>query len=168
MRQRVKFIVMSIATLFVLLSSSCSNSTLYHKFETVNSDGWLRDSVLIYSCQIDSVASLYDIDIELNYNNNYQYSNLYLFVEASDTLEQQLFSDTLNITLADEYGRWLGDGWGSTYQQRVEYKKDLSFNKKGVYNIKVTQGMRDNPIGGIERVGVKIKMAKQAIERGNF
>ncbi|MBR5240821.1 MAG: gliding motility lipoprotein GldH [Muribaculaceae bacterium] len=147
---------LGIATLMVLLCYSCGNSTIAHVYHTLPNEGWERDSVLNYDVAIDSLHEQSNIDIELSYNNKYPYRNLYLFVSGADSTDNQIFSDTLNITLADEYGKCLGNGWGTSYQQRVEYKNLYSFPASGVYKITVKQGMRDNPISGIERVGVRV------------
>lgn len=145
-----------IATLMVLLCYSCSNSTIAHQYHSLPSDGWERDSVLTYDVAIDSLIAECNVDIELSYNNNYPYQNLYLFISGADSTQNQIFSDTLNITLADEYGKWLGNGWGTSYQQRIEYKNRYTFPASGIYNLTIKQGMRDNPIVGIERVGVRV------------
>ncbi len=155
MMTKSKITKWSIAALIVLLSSSCSRDTIYHTFHTLPLKGWERDSILNFEFEIDSVSTQCGIDIDLNYNGEYPYSNLYLFVSISDTLKE-LFADTINIQLADKYGKWLGDGWGTTYQQRVEYKRDYNFKQEGLYYITIKQGMRDNPIRSIERVGLRI------------
>ena len=147
---------LGIATLMVLLCYSCGNSTIAHQYHSLPNEGWERDSVLNYEIAVDSLLEKCNIDIELSYNNNYPYRNLYLFVSGADSTNNQIFSDTLNITLADEYGKWLGNGWGTSYQQRVEYRNSYSFPTAGLYSITVKQGMRDNPILGIERVGVRV------------
>lgn len=156
MEIKSKSIKFSIATLMVLLCCSCSDATTFHGYETLSSEGWSREQVLNYEVEIDSLNKSSNISLELTYNNDYPYSNLYLFVSANDTIGNEIFSDTLNITLADEFGQWKGDGWGGVYQQKVEYKPAYQFANSGVYNICVKQGMRDNTIVGIERVGVRI------------
>lgn len=161
MQARNKFIKNSIAALIVLLCLSCSQSTITHQYESIPQDGWNRDNILNFDVAIDSIQSECNIDIELNYNNKYPYRNLYLFVSATDSVASKIFSDTLNITLADEYGKWLGDGWGSSYQQVENYKKNYKFPSSGNYNIHIQQGMRDNTVKGIEKVGVKVSKVEK-------
>ena len=156
MEIKSKSIKFSIATLMVLLCCSCSDGTISHSYETLSPEGWAREQLLSYEVEVDSLNNSCDISLELTYNNDYPYSNLYLFVSANDTIGNQIFSDTLNVTLADEFGQWIGDGWGGVYQQIVDYKTSYQFPTSGAYNISVKQGMRDNPIMGIERVGVRI------------
>lgn len=156
MEIKSKSIKFSIATLLVLLCCSCSEGTTFHGYKTLSSEGWAREQVLNYEVEVDSLNKSSDISLELTYNNDYPYSNLYLFVSANDTIGNEIFSDTLNITLADEFGQWKGDGWGGVYQQIVEYKNSYKFSTSGTYKISVKQGMRDNSIKGIERVGVRI------------
>ncbi len=156
MDKKSKSIILGIATLLVLLCYSCTQSSVAHIYNSVSRDGWDRDSLLNYNIQIDSLSQECNIDIELTYNNNYPYSNLYLLVSVIDSVANIVSSDTLQLLLADEYGEWKGNGWGTTYQQREEYKRDFKFPSFGKYNITITQGMRGEPIKGIERVGVKV------------
>lgn len=161
MQIKNKSIKLGIAALLVLLCLSCEQTTILHQYKSIPQEGWSRENILNFEIEIDSTELKSDINIELSYNNNYPYSNLYLFVSAKDTAAKSIFSDTLNITLADEYGKWLGDGWGASYQQVIEYKDIYGFPLSGVYNISIKQGMRDNPILGIERVGIKIEREEE-------
>ena len=156
MEQKSNSIILSIAALMVLLCYSCTQSSVAHIYNSVPKDGWSRDSLLTYNIQIDSLSQECNIDIELTYNNNYPYSNLYLLLSVADSMANIVSSDTLQLLLADEYGEWNGDGWGTTYQQREEYKRAFEFPSSGNYNITIAQGMRGEPIKGIERVGVKV------------
>ena len=156
MGQKSKSIILSIAALIVLLCYSCTQSSVTHIYNSVSKNGWSRDSILNYNIQIDSLDRECNIDVELTYNNNYPYSNLYLLVSIADSVSNIISSDTLQLLLADEYGVWKGDGWGTTYQQREEYKHFFKFPSSGNYNITIAQGMRGEPIKGIERVGVKV------------
>lgn len=104
---------------------------------------------------IEDTVSLYDIDVSLRYTNNYNYRNLWLFISGKAETGEE-FTDTLNCILADEYGKWLGSGWGASYQQVVPYKTNFRFPRKGKYSFSVQQGMRDDVIPGITEVGLKI------------
>lgn len=152
---------MGIAALLVLLCLSCTQTTVFHQYESIPQGEWSRNNILNFEVEIDSTNLESNIDVELTYNNSYPYSNLYLFVSATDTAANFLFSDTVNITLADEYGKWLGKGWGASYQQVIEYKNSYRFPSSGNYNISIKHGMRDNPISGIERVGIKIERVEE-------
>lgn len=146
-----------VALISLLICTACSFSNdIFHSFNDIPTRGWDKRNVQKFIPRVDSSASKYDIDIELNYNNNYNYRNLYLFITAEDEAHNALFRDTLNCVLADEYGKWQGSGWGSSYQQIFNYKPGYSFPAAGTYYISVTQGMRDDIIDGIERIGVRI------------
>ncbi|MEG1574798.1 MAG: gliding motility lipoprotein GldH [Bacteroidales bacterium] len=144
----------------LLAFSACSfNTDIFHTFNDIPQRGWDKRNIQKFIPRLDLSTSKCDIAIEINYNNDYNYRNLYLFITAEDGSRGILFKDTLNCVLADEYGKWLGSGWGSSYQQSFKYKSDYDFPSDGTYYIYVTQGMRDDVIDGIERVGVKISRA---------
>lgn len=134
---------------------SCNTKDVYHTFNHIPERGWDKRVIERFFPVIEDTVSLYDIDVSLRYTNNYNYRNLWLFISGKAETGEE-FTDTLNCILADEYGKWLGSGWGASYQQVVPYKTNFRFPRKGKYSFSVQQGMRDDVIPGITEVGLKI------------
>ncbi len=54
-------------------------------------------------------------------------------------------------------GKWLGEGLGDIWDNRVLFKKNVSFPQKGEYRFEFTQAMRLNPLPGVMDVGIRIE-----------
>ena len=94
--------------------------------------------------------------LEIVNNNRYPYRNIWLLVQQNIT-DTTFVSDTVEITLADSQGKWLGKGSEGLYQLSVPYKTSITLDSTRAYLVRIRQVMRDNPIKGIEKVGVLVK-----------
>ena len=63
--------------------------------------------------------------------------------------------------LADEKGRWMGDGMGDLWDNRILFKKDFVFPHSGHYRFELEQAMRMDPLPGILDAGIRIEQAKK-------
>lgn len=150
--------------LFVCLAvgfSSCQEKEIYYHFEEIKDAKWSKYDTLVFD--IDSTLfelnKPYNITIEVTNNINYPYQNIWFFVQT-DFGYNSIFSEiSKEYLLADEFGRWKGSGFGSLYQTSLSFDKQVTFDTKRNYQIRVQQGMRDEPLVGIEKVGIKIEKA---------
>jgi len=109
-----------------------------------------------FEVEIEDTMSFYAVFFNLRANNNYPNSNLYLFrtIYSEEGIE---YRDTANLTLADPYGRWLGEGVGDLKTfQRIYRKQPLRFAKPGTYTFEFVQAMRIDPLQGVEDIGLSI------------
>ena len=121
--------------LLLVVVTSCDNREAYHQFQDVKNTSWAKADSLSFLIDTTSIQPGLAYDIRL------------------ETIFHQ---DTIQIKLADMYGKWLGSGFGSYYQNSVLLRQRIVFPQKRNYKIQVIQGMRDEPLAGIEKVGVKI------------
>lgn len=121
----------------------------------INADGWAYGDTLAWT-PVDSAAfDTASLIVALRHANDYPYANIWLecsHYEQGDTAPRL---DTINIWLADEYGRWLGTGIGVGYQLADTALRhtpiDLS-RPVGVRHV-----MRADCLTGVEQVGLIIK-----------
>lgn len=140
------------------LFTACSNSgELFYKFNHIPESKWSKENILLFdtdSMHVDANKK-YDVFIELSHNAQYPYQNLWLFVKQN--LQDNYFNnDTIEIELADIYGKWNGSGSSGLYQISIPYKKAISINPERRCSVFIVHGMRDEPIPGIEKLGLKI------------
>lgn len=129
---------------------------MYEKYLSVNTKGWYADSTAKFEVTIEDTTVPYLVVFNLRANDNYPYSNLYLFreIKSEGRLEYQ---DTALVTLADQYGRWLGDGLGELKTFSRPYRaQPLRFNRKGNYTFSFTHAMRNEVLQGVEDVGLTL------------
>ena len=141
----------------ILLATGCRINDTYNAHTNISNDGWTMRDTQTFTFDIDCQSN-YDVNIFLRHDNQYKYRNIWLFVDHISP-DSTITTDTINIALADQYGRWLGSGWGSTnqIQQALPYTQPLD---SGTHHIKVTQAMRDPLLKGIKNIGINITPAK--------
>jgi gliding motility-associated lipoprotein GldH len=155
LRMKPKYIYFSL--LIILICLSCKNREAYYNFYELKDSEWSKLDTLYFD--IDSAAiqlnTPYDICIELVNNSDYPYQNIWLYFQ--DNFERNSFVKVeKQYELADPLGKWYGSGFGSLYELSLDYKKRISFSEKRNYQLKVVQGMRDEPLVGIEKIGVRL------------
>lgn len=157
LRMKHKFLYISIL-IIVFVCLSCEKREAYYHFSELKEASWSRFDTIYFD--IDSLSVIpnvpYDITIELANNSDYPYQNIWLYIQ--DDFEGKDFSfEEKQYELADKLGKWHGSGFGSLYQLPLLYKKDVVFPQKRNYQLKVVHGMRDEPLVGIEKIGLKIE-----------
>ncbi len=146
------FLSLVSALLFVACSIDSNN---LQRYRHIPANGWYADSLIVIPVQVVDTIARYDISVGLRYTDDYDYSNLWLFLTlvSSDGVS---VVDTVNCQLADEYGRWYGTGIGASMQQRIPYKIGYRFPRSGTWHIAIQQGMREYCLMGVTDVGIKI------------
>ena len=104
----------------VLIMPSCQRKPVmsHARFEHLPASGWQRTLPLTFTPEYDDSTATYDIKLALRHDNSYRYRNLSLVVDliaADSTVNRQ----TVDLTLADEYGNWTGGGFGALYQDQT-------------------------------------------------
>lgn len=144
----------AIKTLLLLSSIilvACNNSTIFSEFKTMDSVSWCQDSILTYEYEINDTTSLYTILINVRHTEIYPYQNMWLFV---DDMQKH---DTIEFFLADDRGRWLGNGKNGLIEMPILYEQHYTFPHSGIYTLQIRQGMRESELKGISDVGLIIR-----------
>lgn len=134
--------------------TSCSKGVSYSQVDNIGG-GWEKDSVYTYTIDVDNTKELYELDIVLRNDNTYPDQNLWLKVEWKDPSDTH-HTDTLNIFLADEFGRWRGRGIGSNYNNLILYKDSLTYDAAGTYEYRISHLMRHNTLNGLTQIGLQL------------
>ena len=162
--RRHKTAVVAALLTIVVAVCSCSHNEAYFEYREIRNAQWQQTDTLTFG--IDSAAIVpgmrYDISIETTNNVNYAYQNIWLFVQDDiDAPADSVYNSVQKeFVLADQYGRWLGSGFGSLFQSSLIYKKNIVFAQKRNYLIRIEHGMRDETLSGIEKVGVRISKSQ--------
>lgn len=138
---------------------ACDNKVIFYKFTSIPETGWNKDSVLVFEFHVTDTLQNHNIFINIRNDIKYEYSNLWLFVRIEEPGGTTL-TDTIEITLADPTGKWLGEGFGGIKTREAIYKSGVFFPGSGDFEIHIQQGMRNSTITGITDVGVKIEKQK--------
>lgn len=111
-----KLLGVYMTVLFSIGLGACSSrQNDYSEFRNLSPSGWIYDDTLSFITDIADSVATGTLTVAVRHNNNYPYSNLWLGLTRRSGV-QTTSRDTLNLRLADIYGRWYGNGFGATYQ----------------------------------------------------
>lgn len=108
-------LITAIAVLTGAVSGCTPSSAPAGDWMTVGPDGWAYGDTLDYPAKNDSANVPRSLQLGLRHDAGYEYSNLWLelsYLTPADTV----VADTINMVLADDFGRWRGTGRGISYQ----------------------------------------------------
>jgi gliding motility-associated lipoprotein GldH len=142
--------------LFILFVSlfSCRESAVYKDFRSIKSEAWCINDTVCFQVNIPQ-ENAYDIQLSVRHTTDYEMANLWCFVHIVDTANV-VYSDTVNMRLAEADGRWLGDGYAIKTIKHPINKQHLRL-KSGIHTITIEQGMRIDCLKGIRDIGVSVE-----------
>ena len=126
---------------------SCSGGTP-GAWSDIDIDGWRYGSTITLTP--DSAEATDRIALTIRHSHNYEYSNLWFEIKY-DTADSTA-TDTVDVTLADAWGRWRGHGSGATYQYTDTVTLQQSLRRGG--SLRLRHIMRLDTLTEIEQIGV--------------
>jgi gliding motility-associated lipoprotein GldH len=159
-RRYVLFIHYSlfIITSFLLLSS-CDHKAVFDKNVSIPDYRWEMNNILRMETDIKDTVHPHNIYINLRHASGYQFSNIFLFL-TTRTPKGEVARDTVEIALADDRGKWLGDGMGDIWDYRALFKRNFRFPEVGTWHFELQQAMRINPLPQVMDAGIRIESTK--------
>lgn len=151
--------IIGVAAALVSLLASCGGGERdYSRWADLPVEGWAYGDTLSL-VPVDTSLINNDslvrrpLSLGLAHSNSYPYSNLWL--EVTYHGEHSAYRDTLNVALADIYGRWLGSGFGANYQHEIVLnpRADIDITRP----VTVRHIMRVDTLRGLERIGVFVR-----------
>jgi gliding motility-associated lipoprotein GldH len=148
-----------IAAFFLLTSivfQSCNKDVIYRKCISLPDNIWGIKNPLNFDVPVSDTVNKYNIYITLRNSDNYDFNNLYLFIDVispSKIIER----DTMECILANSNGQWLGRGLGDIWDSKILFKQNVKFRKAGLYEFTITQAMRVDSLPMIMDAGISIE-----------
>ncbi len=151
----VKFAGLLFVGLVLLLS--CNRNSVFSDYRTLKGSEWHQDSILTFDMTVPDSTKIYNLFLDVRNEGRYPYSNLWLFVKIIPP-KGKVVNDTIELTLANPEGKWLGYGLGDLYDMKYPYKQTTFFPNAGYYRFEVRQGMRteDGVLKGIHDFGITL------------
>lgn len=147
-----------IAILSIILLISCDEHTILKDNYDIPDAKWLIKDTPTFTFEVKDINIAYNVFYNVRNNRNYLYHNLYLTHYLTDSDGKIVHQHLDEIILFDPVtGKPSGEGLGDIYDHKVLAFKDFRFQKKGVYKIKISQYMRQNPLLDVVSVGFSIE-----------
>ena len=155
-RSSVKTVFFVFMVLANVVHSSCDSNKIYENNLAIPSEGWRRADRARFEVEIADTIHPCNIYINVRNNSKYKYMDFWLFVDVHSPTGM-VARDTVNIMLADHRGKWLGNGLNNKFDTRLVLQKNMRFPVSGKYVFEYEQAMRDEPLTGIEDIGLRIE-----------
>lgn len=139
-----------------LLLFGCDKNQVFEKNQKIPDYNWDQNNALTFLVNITDTLSYHTIYLNVRNAGNYRFSNLFLFINTR-LPQGQLQRDTAECILATSDGKWLGEGLGDIYDNRILFKDRVRFPQVGEYRFDLIQAMRVNPLQGIMDAGIRIE-----------
>jgi gliding motility-associated lipoprotein GldH len=158
MKQKNSALYLILLTVLILVAS-CNLDKIFEKKESIQGGKWDKKQVVSFDINVKDTINGYDIFFTIRNNNDYRYKNLFLFV---NTISPNGFNklDTIELTLADDRGKWLGHGIGGINTIEKTYKQNVRFPVSGNYKVDLVQGMRNDILEGLMDVCIRVEKIK--------
>ena len=151
---RIIFVFLS---LFLLVCCNTNTESSYSVFEE---GSWHADSIITLSHSVVDSTTKHNLYLKIRHTTDFEYQNIFLFVDFQEK------RDTIEVTLSEKNGKWLGSGFGDIKEVEYCFAKEVIFNSKKTSNVTVEQAMRygDQPVitnlKGIIALAINIKKSE--------
>lgn len=143
---------------------SCKDGVVVQEVCEIPESGWEKDTPVKFAFSMNDTTTLYEVVIDVRNKASYSYQNLWLFVEATNP-RGDVYADTIECILADNKGRWIGDGAGSyfsgEYRLPVSFIPQVLFGQPGEYKFSIYQGMREDVLMGLSDIGIRVRHVRE-------
>ena len=143
-----------------LLLLVCCNTNTESSYSVFEEDSWHADSIITLNHSVVDTITKQNLYLKIRHTTDFEYQNIFLFVDFQDK------RDTIEVTLSEKNGKWLGSGFGDVKEVEYCFAKEIIFNSKKTSNVNVEQAMRygDQPVitnlKGIIALGINIKKSE--------
>lgn len=145
-----------IVVLMILLISSCDKKRVFEENVDFSDYKWNNNMVLKFNVPINDSLSSHSIFFTLRHNNDYPYRNIIYFLTVNSPSGKTL-KDTISFMMADEKGKWYGQGLAGVWNNMMLYKSNIRFPQNGKYTFQIEQAMRSNELSGLLDAGIRIE-----------
>jgi gliding motility-associated lipoprotein GldH len=138
------------------LLGACNKDAVYRSSLPIPNNIWDMNRPLKFDAAMNDTVGKYNIFINVRNSDNYEFNNLYLFIDITNPAKV-VERDTMECILADPNGKWLGKGLGDIWDNKILFKHNVRFRKQGNYEFTITQAMRVDSLPMIMDAGVSIE-----------
>jgi gliding motility-associated lipoprotein GldH len=146
--------------LLLLTLSGCIQSPHYQKSVSIPGNKWKNTFQPSFSFNVEDTTVMYTMYFLIRHTNTYAYSNIWMWVYTKQPGDTAFTKTRLEIPLSDASGRWFGNGMGEIWEQRMSITRSDDpgiLSKKGHYEIRFEQNMRDRSLADVLQVGLRVE-----------
>lgn len=151
-----KAVAMAVLIAAAILISCQRKPVMTHAhFIHLPNSGWTSTTPLTFRPVYDDSTLTYSLSLAVRHESKYRFSNLSLVVDLI-AIDSTVNRQTINMSLADEYGNWKGGGFGPLYQDTASIARVVA--PEDAKSIVVWQAMDGcDTLGGLVDIGVFVR-----------
>jgi gliding motility-associated lipoprotein GldH len=138
---------------------SCDRNRVYEEYVEIPDNVWDVNNKVKFEVDITDTSSLYNIYINFRHADGYMARNIFMFVTTT-YMDGKSEVDTVEILLADETGKWMGDGLGDIWDNQKLFKSGVRFQQAGKYIYELEHAMRIEQVPLVMDVGLRVEEQK--------
>ena len=147
---------------FSVLCGSCDSERIFENNVEFRDRNWKIAQSVQFEFQIADTSRRYNLWMNIRNSLDYPYARIFVNYDLqkdSATLTKKMMAAYL---FDQKTGKPFGNtGIGDIYDHQFPILKNYSFDKAGVYKIRLNQFMRMDTIPGILAVGVRVEKAEE-------
>ncbi len=152
----MKRAIVLISLIVITLLNSCNSNRIFDSNVELKDNNWYINNRPTFYIDVKDTISNHSIYLNIRNTGNYKFSNIFILLTIQGP-QSKAETQRFEFKLAEADGKWLGSGLGDIYSNQIKMIPNIRFPKKGVYSFSLEQDMRENPLSGIEDVGIKIE-----------
>ena len=115
---------------------SCNPTTVFDGDKSFKNQEWNTDSLVTFDYFINDTITKHKLILKIRHSVDYEFQNLFLFIYSGSS------KDTIELLIADNRGKWLGNGVGDIREVEIVIENEKIYNKKENQTITIEQAMR--------------------------
>ncbi len=135
---------------------SCNKKYFYEEYIEIPNQQWDMNDALKFTVPINDTETSYNLLFSIEHEKTYPYRNLWIFVKTSSPSGKSQI-DTINFLFTDANHYWTGDCNSKTCTNIYNFANSVNFYESGDYTIEIIQGLRENTIKSINKVGLLVQ-----------
>lgn len=150
----MKQITKTILIFFILTLTSCRGKVVFSDYVSLPNSQWSKDKSYSFNVNIPDSSKTYELSLLIRNNDSFEKQNLWLSITQEHN--GKIKTDTVNIFLLDENGKWRGSGIRNTYDNNLIWRSSYRFSQTGNHIFLFKHLMRSDTLQGIERIGIEV------------
>ena len=143
----------------LMLVVSCDSGRVFDENKLIPGNAWHFKNPIPFEVQITDTTALYNVYVNLRINSDYKYSNIFMWLNTTNP-QKKMDQRRIEIRLADDGGKWLGNGLGDIYDYQFPVFQKIKFPNSGFYRFDLEQNMRDDTLMNVKAVGIRVEIAE--------
>lgn len=148
----------SFLLLVTFVFAACDTKRIYDENADIPGYIWNLDFKPAFAVNIEDTSLLYNVYVNVRHTTYYPNSNLWLLI-TTQFPDGNKTEKRVELTLADEKGKWYGDCLGDICDAQVQIQQNAFFNEPGAYAFQLQQIMRTDNLPLVMSVGMRIEKA---------